>query len=526
MENPTFIKPLRDIPYYSWTPFDSLGVVKNALRALENGDLSQAAMIVDAMRCDDRIDGCLMTRTACLPALPIIFEPGTGRKSKSVATELEDSFEMMFSDKALRELMEWWAMLGVAFGELIWTPKIDGTNLSASRWQCELKVWHPRYFYYRHDTRSYWVTHLDGTTEIQPNDGQWIVFTAGTFDRSFLYGKVRSLYMPWLLRQWSRRDAGRYSEVYGTPMRLIKTPKGADEKDKNRATREIAKIGVESVIRLPQGASKEEPGYDLSLIEATGRGFDGFLNLGREVGNDIAIALLGQNLTTEVRSGSLAAARVHENIRADILESDAELLSQCLREQALKPWAKFNFGDENLAPVIKWVTDPPGDKTQDAIFIKTLGEGIAALKAVGAKPDIDEMLEDADVPTTGPAEEVQPMDGTQPPKPGDETATQPPEQGQLSFFTHQSKPKIKGAVEGQLYVDELADSATRAGARVMVDDIHALLTVIESSSTYEQLKLNLAKAYQGMDPNKFAGVMEKALILSELAGRVTILKDL
>lgn len=524
MEQPSTVQ-LRDLPYYNWTPFDSIGVAKNAINALQNGDLSQAANLVDAMRCDDRIGGCLMTRTACLPSLPITFAPAKGRKGKSIATELEENFECMFDDKSLREILQWWTMLGAAFAEIIWKPEINPTNLSSSRWKMSLKVWHPQNFHFNHSTRSFWVNHMDGQSEIKPGDGKWIVFTAGAFERCFLYGKVRELYMPWLLRQWARRDVGRYSEVYGQPIRAIYTPRDADERDKARFMRENTSLGTESVIRLPQGASKDSPGFDIKLIEAQGRGFDGFLALAREVGNDIAISLLGQNLTTEVRGGSFAAAQVHENIRSDILKGDAELLSQCLREQALKYWAKYNFGDEELAPTFEWVTDPPGDKTKDAEFLKALGEGVQALKLVGAKPDIDKLLLEADIPVTAPAEEIEAL----PPPPQDtkmlpngqpqDEQNQEPELHSAKITSNATRGgAVAKAVTGQAYIDGLVTSSTKEAAAVLAKDLEKVLTVILSSNSFDEMTKGLELAYPSMDETEMSDLIQRALLLASMNG--------
>ena len=51
-----------------------------------------------------------------------------------------------------------------------------------------------------------------------------------------------------------------------------------------------------------------------------------FMNL------EIAMAILGNNLTTEVQGGSQAAATVHMSVRDDIVESDANICEQVFNE--------------------------------------------------------------------------------------------------------------------------------------------------------------------------------------------------
>lgn len=57
-----------------------------------------------------------------------------------------------------------------------------------------------------------------------------------------------------------------------------------------------------------------------------------------------SIAVLGQNLTTEVKGGgSYAAARALDNVRADYLMSDLEELDETISDQLIEPLVRFNW---------------------------------------------------------------------------------------------------------------------------------------------------------------------------------------
>lgn len=511
------VRAAKEYPAVSWTDWDSVQKVKHAIRGLEAGQFESAAQVVDAMGRDDRIDGCLMTRAGALPSLPLSMEArGDGRR-KSIAEEAEEGFEAMFPDHSLTDLAQWGIMLGVGVGELIW-------EFGDTRYTPTLKVWHPRFLSWRWDTRSFWLATEEDNREIHPGDGQWVLFMPYGAQRGWMHGKVRSLYVPWLIRQWGLRDWARYSEVHGMPIRKAVTPPNAAEEDKARFLQEVANLGNESIIRTPRvsGGTGEEPHkYDIELVEAMSQSWDGFEHLLDKAESCIAINLLGQNLTTEVKGGSYAAARMHMKVRDDVLDSDGERLGQCIREQALSWWALHNFGSKDLAPMPIWKTAPPEDKVEKGNALKSLGEGIKALQSVGAHPDVNALLEKDEIPFTEPAGVPPP---STPAAPGGEgPRSSPPQRPVAKASAAEDVPKA--AIEGQLYADAIVEEGKAAASTALKVDVAALIQVIESSADFDQLKAALVRVYGEMDSEKLAELMQYALILAELGGRHAVLEE-
>ncbi len=506
------LQSLRELPTYSWGDFDRLYQVKAAIRELEQGRLHTASIVVDAMERDDRLAGALLQRTKALPSLQVSVVAGTGAKAEAAAKDAQENFSSYVSSASLHELLKWGVMLGVSFGQLLWTVK-------AGRLCFSLKVWHPMHAFWRWDTRSWWMVAEGGVVEVRAGDGQWVVFAPYGEERAWMGGAVRSLYVPWLLRQWALRDWGRWSEVYGSPLRKVRTPAAADEADKQRFLREVAQLGANSTIRVPASADPMQT-FDVELLEATSTGYDGFDKLLAKAESSMAIALLGQNLSTEVTGGSHAAAAVHASIRTDILESDAQALAKCLKEQAFTPWAVYNFGDAAAAPMPTWVTAPPEDKKEAGLALKSLGEGIKALQAAGAKPDVDAILELHGIPVTGPAEEPEPT--PTPPAPG----VKPESGDDLALAAIVAlKGKPSGALRGQVYVDSVAESGRARAAAVLKPDVMHVLSAIAASNSYDELKGRLIALYGAMEPDQMASVLQRAMLLGELAGRLAVLED-
>jgi hypothetical protein len=178
-------------------------------------------------------------------------------------------------------------------------------------------------------------------------------------------GLVRSLGVPYLDRTWNQRDAARRSEKYG--MGIVKglVPPGPDTEDKARFGASLRNLGAEPTIICPQGEGGS-PGFDVKVEETRGEGWQIFGDREKSLNTNIAVRVLGQNLTTEVSgTGSLAAGKVHEMVRGDIKRADSRFYTK-VRDQLLTWWAYRNGGDPDLAPYPRAQIHAPADPLDDA----------------------------------------------------------------------------------------------------------------------------------------------------------------
>lgn len=543
------IRRATELPIVSMNDWDNVQLVKAAIRAHELGSFHQSAAVVDGMGRDDRISGCLETRTSALPALPLTLEPrGDGRMRRAVAKELDELFEVFYPNAALTELLQWGVLLGFGLGENVW-------EYGERRWNLRLKVWHPRYVYYRHDTRTFWLQTGEGPREITPGDGQWVVFAPYGLERGWMRGKVRSLYVPWLMRSWGLRDWARYSEVHGHPIKKAVMPPNTEKQDQENFLAEIAQIGAETTLATPRTGQEEHERYDLELLEAMNNNWQTFDKLLDKAEACIAVNLLGQNLTTEVKGGSYAAADAHMRVKAEVMQFDAESLGQCLREQSLAWWTLHNHGSAELAPMPKWKTKAKTVEERNArgTALKNLGEGISTARAAGIQVDVDKITEEEDIPTTGPAEDVEPQpaatggDADPSADEGDVAGGRPrngERQGKLPSArrpqAQASKRKRKllaaaddevvppvpaAAVEGQSYVDRLADDGTKQLAKELAKDLDAILELVKDAPDFATLRKRLLDLYGEMDADDEAELLHQGLLMAELAGRYAARKE-
>lgn len=373
--------------FNNWTP----PLVKAAFTQAESGNVRLAAELCDNMLADDRINTVYETRIGGLLGLPITFEAsGDGRrKNKAVkALEVDEDWWAMFPESELFPLLVWGRHFGIAHGQL--HPAEHEGRVAPT-----LEFWHPRNTRFDWGKRIWFARTADGATEvpITPGDGQWIAYAPYGNYRPWASGLWRGLARWWLLKSYAQDDAGRRSEKSGTTI-VEDALEDVDVIEARPIRKQIAEdlsaAARDAVIVLPSG-------FKASLLEskdtiAANQG--AIIDMANTA---IAVAVLGQNLTTEVKGGSFAAAQVHNKVEIQRVRADGETASTCLHDQALEWWAEFNFGSRSLAPWPIWRTDPPTDQVARAAVLSTLASALASLKTLGLTIDPDDLAADFDV---------------------------------------------------------------------------------------------------------------------------------
>lgn len=346
--------------------------VRRALDAHESGSFYSSAQMVEAMGRDDRISAVLSTRVKGMLGLPFDLHGGSD-KARDV---MWDRWLEVAPEWALATIERWATMMGFALAEIVWRRD------SADEWIPTIKPWHPMFVRFDHEDRTFKVQTVDGEVPVTPGDGKWILHAPSGW-RPWMQGSVRSLSIPWLSRTLATRDWNRSNEVHGMPIRGAVVPNDASEEDVNRFWNAVQRLGNETSVKLPQNQETGR-GFDLKLIESGEDSHASFDKLITSCNVAIAIELLGQNLTTEVQGGSYAAASIHERIRIDYLQADAECLATTLHYQLCRPWAALMFGDPEVAPWPHWDATPVGDHSTEANTLSMLATAIETMnRALG-----------------------------------------------------------------------------------------------------------------------------------------------
>ena len=396
------MRELREIPTYTVGGFATKWQLASAISQHELGQFQLSADLCDVMSRDDRCAAVERTRIQGLLGLELDFESSTagGRKRAKdrVAKDAKSSWPQMMPPAAAYQWVRWGLQLGIGIGQNV----LDTTSVPG-KWIPRVRVWHPRFCQWDWTKRCYVLQTEQGPVELWPDDPEWCLFLPYGYERGWMGGLVRNLAGAWNFRQWTIRDWGRWSEVHGQPIKVAKVPENADAEAKERFGREVANLGNESTIRTVDGG--EGRSFDVQFREPVGRAFDSFDKQLNFANAAIAICVLGHNLTTEVKGGSFAAARIGDEVRTDIRAWDAQVVCSAFRDGILKRWAKWNYGDPELAPHARYNVEPAKDLKNAADTMISVAEAIDGLRKVGGNPDVEEILETFAIPNLGPLDE-------------------------------------------------------------------------------------------------------------------------
>jgi len=162
--------------------------------------------------------------------------------------------------------------------------------------------------------------------------------------------------LPVMLRSWSRKNWAAFAEIAGQPIRVGEYPSSFDANAKDEFEAALEAMGVSAYAMIPAGAK-------ITIQESSkgGRGTTAHEALLDAMAEEITIAILGQTLTTSAGDlGSQALGKVHDKVRGDIRENDAELLCETIRRDLVTPYVIWNWGRADLVP---HVTPESGDES-------------------------------------------------------------------------------------------------------------------------------------------------------------------
>ncbi len=374
---------VRDFPVslvsLSWT----VSEIRTALDAHAAGMFSESSQLSEAIMGDDRVQAALGSRVGALFGLDVTHtaapEDTGGAVRDAWAKAWKRCTESPLTGNALTEVKRWAHLEGFSVSEIQWDTDV-------TPWQPLLRPLHPQNFYLDPMRRQLVAMTMDGPVHVTPGDGRWFVHAPHGVQRGFMQGAVRALALPWLLRQLARRDWARYSERHGLPLIKASMPAHAKAEDKNRFVTSLSTMGTEAVVSLPQGI--DGTGFDVSLIEASSQSWEGFDRLIGRCDSAITLCLQWQNLTTEVKEGSFAAARVHADVKQAAVEFDEATLARDIEWQIARPFAAWNFGRPELAPITRWDCTPLEDQQVAVGALEAFGRALAALRQAGESIDV------------------------------------------------------------------------------------------------------------------------------------------
>lgn len=294
-------------------------------------------------------------------------------------------------------------------------------------------------------------------------------------------GLMRTCAWMYLFKHYTFKDWVAFAEVYGMPLRLGKYQPGASKEDREALLAAVRAIGHDAAgiisasteIEFIQAAQRMGPELYERLIEITNK--------------EMALAVLGQTLTSEVGSvGSLAAGKVHEQVRQDLVRADAKAVGGTMRHHLLRPLVGFNLGWDVPVPQFVFVIEEPADlKTESEVITNLVEAGFGrAIPLAHVHERFHIRRPAAGEPTLGDA---------RPPRPAQPAA--------LKRLPLAARPGDEPFAAAETLRDHLTDAEWEAVLVPLLTPIHRLAQEVTSLEAFRD---RLADAYREADPELLA----------------------
>lgn len=337
-------------------------------------------------------------------------------------------------------------------------------------------------------------------------------------------GLFRTLAWLYMFKHYSVRDFAEFLELYGMPIRIGKYGAGATNEEKRTLLRALAQIGHNAAGIMPDSMTIE-----LHNAANTGAGSanNPFLQMVDWCEKSIARLILGQTLTSgaDGKSSTNALGNVHNEVRRDLLVSDAKQVAQTITQQIILPYLQINV-DPNIAlhrvPYFEFDTKKyddlstfadaipklvgigvqiPEKWTRDKLGIPEAQDGEVVLKAL--QSDFNPDLKTPSKSTALSAHVV-----------GCQCA------GCLGKGAHVALSAAnKGETEQDLLDNSLNEALNVIDFNRQLDPVVRQLAVaLTACNTYEEASDKLAEIYPDLDNAEHQRYLTQAVFLSELLG--------
>jgi hypothetical protein len=496
------------------------------------GDFSLFSDLCEAMLPDGRIASAI-DKLYSATTLPLTFQmPGLDVKASEkdpICQALAEDWWKAQPEEVLKSVLGWIALANCAL------VHVDGwrRDTETGRLLPILSVWSLRHL--RHDPEKGWVVRVSRSPsdyfgsyeEIEPGDGNWAILLFGASWKAISQARGHGIATFWLLKQYALVDWPSSSERHGQGTNVAETDKEwrdhLDSTDRKNLASDMAKMARNGTIVMPEG-------WVYRLVTDSANSHQTFLDQINAADSGITIGIVGTNLTTEVKGGSLAAAGVHASVDAGRMRGLLEFLSTGLRSQIWVHWAAYNWAG-GIAPYANWDTTPPVDKeaeckarSADATALLTYRKAGLQLNQRAWVEGRVELLKSATdefpalatvAPTTAEGDDSE-DDGDQP--------KLPPKQARKAMAQARAEAAPLTAFDvGRSYVDRLEDECCKHAAAKLAPFVATVMASIEGATSFEDAEAKIKAAYADeATPTKLVQLTAAALILGQLAGRETV----
>jgi phage gp29-like protein len=318
-----------------------------------NGDATEYLILAEEMEEKDlHYQSVLGTRKRAISGLDVTVES---------ASENEKDLELAEAVRNLTRKPEFGPMIDDALDGLG-----KGYSVNEIIWDRSTSTWIPKQYIWR-DPR-FFIFDLENGRELRLLDEQDNYQGIPLAPYKFIThipklksglpirgGLARLVAVAYMCKAYTLTDWLAFAEVFGMPLRVGRYGTNATQDDIRTLINAVANIGTDAAAVIPDSMR-----IDFESSATASGGDKLFQNLAEWLDRQISKAVLGQTMTSDDGS-SQAQAKVHDDVRTDILIADAKQLENTLNRDLIKPFIDLNFGPQENYPRVQLPVPEPED---------------------------------------------------------------------------------------------------------------------------------------------------------------------
>jgi phage gp29-like protein len=327
--------------------------------------------IYDELRRDALAGAVLDKREFAVIARPWDVTPASQSfEDEAAAAMVRANIKTLQFDRICRELLDA-TLKGFAVGEVMWGVRdenivaLDVIPRNQRRFVFDLKSRAPRL-----------ITRENIAQGVELPERKFIVHTVGGKE-GLPYGRGVGSWLFWPVL-FKRKDISFwliFADKFGSPTAVGKYPQGTTLIEQNKLLDALRAIAQDAGLIFPIG-------MEVGLLEATRAGsIDTYEKLARYMDEQISVAVLGETMTSIAQAGGLGSnqAGVHNDVRKELAQADADLLSDTLNSTLVKWLVDYNNPGAGYPKLYR--------KFEDQIDLNARAGRDVNIKALGYEPD-------------------------------------------------------------------------------------------------------------------------------------------
>lgn len=343
-------------------------------------------------------------------------------------------------------------------------------------------------------------------------------------------GLFRTLAWTFALKNFSVLDFAEFLELYGLPIRIGKYPEGTTQANRRILLNALSSIGHNAAGIMPESMNVE-------LISAALGSEEPYLAMVDLCEKWQSKIILGGTLTSQAdgKTSTNALGNVHNEVRHDILISDAKQIAQTITMQLIGPVLQKNFSnvDLNRLPYFEFDTR---EKKDLSLVVQTFDQArnIAPIKA-------DEFYEQTGFSKPGEDDEVLQVQGSQsspffmsnniplipdhryPIEYHSTCSCCAPSKVALSNKPKKLDPETESAIESQDELDTAVRGLPSKYTQSYDSVVRTAVAKLKEAKSYEEAEAMLETMMIEMnDDTQFNEAMSQALLIADIAGILSV----